>query len=97
GPELTGPIQARANELLRGDLAGVKRMPYERALRAATTERFDYVTPYVSELDEVVDIQAIVSAGLRLGADPMGGAGVHFWAPIVERYGLSLEVVNPDV
>jgi len=97
GPELTGPIQARANELLRSGLHEVKRMPYERALRAPTTERFDYVTPYVSELAEVVDIAAIRAAGLRLGADPMGGAGVHFWAPIVERYGLNIEVVNPQV
>jgi phosphoglucomutase len=97
GPELTGPIQARANELLRAGLTGVKRWPLERALRAPTTDRFDYVTPYVSELSEVVDVDAIRTAGLRLGADPMGGAGVHFWAPIAERHRLEIEVVNPDV
>jgi phosphoglucomutase len=97
GPELTGPIQKRANELLREGLKGVKRIPFARALTAPTTERFDYVTPYVSELSEVVDLAAIRAAGLRLGADPMGGAGVHFWGPIVERYGLQIEVVNPDV
>jgi len=97
GPELTGPIQKRANELLRAGLQDVKRIPFARALRAPTTERFDYVTPYVSELSEVVDLAAIRSAGLRLGADPMGGAGVHFWGPIVERYGINVEVVNPDV
>jgi len=97
GPELTGPIQKRANELLRGGLKGVQRIPLSRALRAPTTERFDYVTPYVSELAEVVDLEAIRGAGLRLGADPMGGAGVHFWGPIVERYGINVEVVNPDV
>jgi len=97
GPELTGPIQKRANELLRAGLTGVKRVPIERALKAATTERFDYVTPYVSELPEVVDVEAIRAAGLRLGADPMGGAGVHFWAPIAEKHGLDIQVVNPDV
>lgn len=97
GPELTGPIQKRANEILRSGLASVKRIPWARALRAGTTERFDYVTPYVTELPSVIDIEAIRSAKLHLGADPMGGAGVHFWTPISERHGLDIEVVNPDV
>jgi len=97
GPELTGPIQKRANELLRSGLSGVLRMPLARALASRTTERFDYVTPYVDELGDVVDIDAIRAAGLRIGTDPMGGAGVHFWGPICERHRLTIEVVNPDV
>jgi len=100
GPADTGTtkaIQDRANELLRDGLRGVKRVPLRRALAAETTEERDYITPYVNDLGSVVDMDAIAAAGLHIGVDPMGGSGVHYWGPIAERYGLTLEVVNPYV
>ena len=97
GGEITGPIQVRANELLREGNRGVKRVPYARALGASTTERFDFVTPYVNALGEVVDLEVVRGAGLRIGADPMGGAGVAFWGPIAERHGLDIDVVSDVV
>ena len=72
-------------------------MPFERALRAATTHRYDYLNTYVSDLGSVIDMEAIRGANLRLGVDPLGGAGVHYWAPIAERYGLDLTVVSETV
>jgi len=90
-------IQDRANALLAGGLRGVRRMTLRRALAAETTEERDYITPYVADLAAVVDMAAIAGAGLRIGVDPMGGAGVAYWAPIAERYGLNLTVVNPYV
>ena len=90
-------IQERANALLADDLRGVRRMTLRRALAADTTEERDYITPYVADLSAVVDMEAIAAAGLRIGVDPMGGSGVHYWAPIAERYGLNLTVVNPYV
>ena len=86
--DVTGWIEARANELLEHGLDGVKRIPYEQALRAATTHRHDYLNAYVRDLGNVVDMDAIRGAGIRLGVDPLGGAGVHYWAPIAERYHL---------
>jgi len=100
GPADTGTtkrIQDRANALLQGGLAGVKRLPYARALRAETTQVYDYVTPYVDALASVIDTEAIAAAGLKIGADPMGGAGLAYWEPIAHRYGLDIDVVNPDV
>ncbi len=97
GSEVTGPIQDRANQHLREGLVDVKRVPLARALRAPTTESFDYMTPYVAGLNEVVDMEAIRSSGVRIGVDPMGGAGVHFWEPIVDSYGLTLELVSTIV
>ncbi len=97
GSDLTGPIQARANEILRNGLSEVKRLRFEQAEKAGTTEKFDYVTPYVAGLADVIDIEAIRTAGLVIGADPMGGAGVHFWTPIVEKYGLSIDLVSDVV
>jgi phosphoglucomutase len=94
---VTSWIEAQANELLEGGLQGVKRMPFERALQAPTTHRHDYLNPYVSDLGRVIDMDAIRGAGLRLGVDPLGGAGVHYWAPIAERYGLDLTVVSETV
>ena len=94
---ITRAIQDRANELLQGKLAGVKRMPVERALRAATTRRYDYLEAYVSDLGSILDMDAIRGAGLKLGVDPLGGAGVHYWAPIAERYGLDLTIVSDTV
>ncbi|MEP7010289.1 MAG: phosphoglucomutase (alpha-D-glucose-1,6-bisphosphate-dependent) [Acidobacteriota bacterium] len=95
--EVTRWIEARANEFLERRLEGVKRIPIERALRAATTHRHDFLHPYVDDLGGVVDMEAIRGASLRLGVDPLGGAGVHYWAPIAERYGLDLTVVRETV
>ncbi len=95
--EVTKWIEREANTLLRSELRGVARVPYERARRAATTRRFDYMTQYVSALDGVVDAQAITGAKLRLGVDPLGGASVGYWGAIAERYRLDLDVVNPLV
>ena len=100
GPADTGTtkrIQDRANALLQGGLAGVKRLPYARALRSETTQAYDYVTPYVEALVTVIDMEAIAAARLKIGADPMGGAGLVYWAPIADRYGLDIDVVNPNV
>jgi len=93
----TRRIQDRANVLLQGGLKEVKRLPYAQALKAETTRAHDYVTPYVGALGTVIDMEAIAQAGLKIGADPMGGAGVAYWAPIAERYKLDISVVNPDV
>ena len=94
---VTSWIEARANELMEHGLEGVKRIPYEKALRAATTHRHDYLNAYVRDLGDVIDMPAIQSAGLRLGVDPLGGAGVDYWAPIAERYHLDLTVVSDVV
>ncbi len=95
--EITSWIGARANELLEAGLAGVKRIPYERALHAATTHTHDYLDAYVGDLGSVIDMDAIRASGLHLGVDPLGGAGVHYWGPIAERYGLDLTVVSDVV
>ena len=93
----TKTIQDRANALLTDGLRGVRRIPYQRALHADTTHAYDYVTPYVDDLASVVDMDAVAAAGLTLGVDPMGGAGIGYWDPIAETYGLNLEVVNRRV
>ncbi len=100
GPADTTTTQAiadRANELLGTDLKGVQRIPYAKALRAETTHEYDYITPYVNDLANVIDMEAIAAAGLKIGADPLGGSSVDFWVPIAEKYGLGIEVVNPVV
>ena len=94
---VTRAIEARANELLAGAVKAVKRVPYEAARRAGTTHPHDYPGAYVGDLGAVVDLEVIRGARLRIGVDPLGGAGVAYWAPIAERYGLSLEVVNDAV
>ncbi|MGH7268391.1 MAG: alpha-D-glucose phosphate-specific phosphoglucomutase, partial [Candidatus Rokuibacteriota bacterium] len=93
----TGAIEARANALLAEGRRGVRRVPVEQARRAATTHRHDYVGGYVGDLAAVVDLEPIRGAGLRLGVDPLGGAGVAYWPAVAERYGLSLTVVNDAV
>jgi phosphoglucomutase len=95
--ETTQTIADRANELLESGLEDVPRMPFEKALRAETTHEHDYITPYVADLENVIDMAAIAGAGLKIGADPLGGSSVDFWAPIAERYKLDIEVVNPAV
>lgn len=94
---ITGWIEARANAILEDGLEAVKRIPFERALRAATTRRHDFLNAYVNDLDNVLDLAAVRGANIRIGVDPLGGAGVHYWRPIAERYGLNLTVVNEDV
>ena len=94
GDEVTGPIQAAANGYLECGLQGVRRMPHAQALKAATTHRHDYRAHYVAGLDQVIDLDAIRAAKVRIGVDPMGGAGVHYWAAIAERWRLDLTVVS---
>ena len=100
GPADTGVtqwVEQRANDLLAEGNRNVRRMTFERALRADTTHEYDYIIPYVRDLKNVVDMDAIRSASLRLGADPLGGSTVAFWEPIAELYDLHIEVVNPVV
>lgn len=97
GADLTQKIAERANALLRDKLRGVKRTTLTKALSSDHTHRYDYVNTYVADLDQVVDMALIKASGLKIGVDPMGGSGIGYWAPIVERYGLNLDVVNPYV
>ncbi len=97
GTDITNKIGDRANALLEEGLAGVRRMPYARALAADTSGSFDFLDSYVSALEQVVDLGAIKTAGLHIGADPLGGASVAYWGEIADRYGLDLTVVNQDV
>ena len=94
---VTDWIEAKANEFLENGLRGVKRIPFEKALRASTTHRHDYLNAYISDLGNVIDMDAIRIAKISLGVDPLGGAGVHYWRPMAERYGLNLTVVNEAV
>ena len=94
---VTGWIEAKANEFLENGLRGVKRLPFEKALRAATTHRHDYLDAYITDLANVIEMDAVRGAKISLGVDPLGGAGVHYWGPIAERYGLNLTVVNEAV
>ena len=95
--DVTGWIESAANDLLAKQLAGVARIPYERARKAACVHAHDYVTPYVADLANVVDMEAIRVAGVRIGIDPLGGAAVHYWQPIIERYKIAATVVNDTV
>jgi phosphoglucomutase len=97
GTDVTKGIQDRANELLSLGLNGVRRIPYARAMAADTTGTFDFLGSYVAALDGVVGLAAIRAAGIRIGADPLGGASVAYWGEIGEHYGLDLTVVNPEV
>ena len=104
---VTKAMQTRANEILQNEILQngilqdkartVKRMPLARALKAGTTHLYDFITPYVTDLRHVINFPAIVASGLRIGADPMGGASVAYWEPIAETYGLNLTVVNPRI
>ncbi|BCR04228.1 phosphoglucomutase, alpha-D-glucose phosphate-specific [Desulfuromonas versatilis] len=96
--DVTAWVADRANGYLRQGLQGVKRLSYDQALAAATTAFHDFVTPYVADLENVIDMQAIKKAGLRIAADALGGSGLGFWRPIAEKYGLNIEVLNghPD-
>ncbi|WP_405504163.1 phosphoglucomutase (alpha-D-glucose-1,6-bisphosphate-dependent) [Streptomyces purpurascens] len=93
--DATSWIQDRANEIIRGGLKGVRRIPYARALAAPTTGRHDFLGAYVADLPGVLDLDAIRAAGVRIGADPLGGASVAYWGRIAEQHGIDLTVVNP--
>ena len=95
--DITGWIEARANALMAGANRDVKRVPYAQALAAASTTREDFIAPYVDDLENVIDMEAIRAAGLRIGVHPLGGAAVAYWQPIAARYGLDIEVVDPTV
>jgi phosphoglucomutase len=97
GEEITGWVQNKANEILGNRLAGVKRISTKQALAASTTQRYDYLNKYVEDLNSIIDLDLIRSSGVSIGADPLGGAGVHYWKPIAERYKLNLTVVNNEV
>ncbi|MEJ2653658.1 MAG: phosphoglucomutase [Gammaproteobacteria bacterium] len=94
---ITGWIEARANEFLEIGLKGVKKISFQKALRSSTTHRYDYLNAYIDELAQVVDMDIIRESKISLGVDPLGGAGVHYWEPIAERYRLNLTVVNKAV
>jgi phosphoglucomutase len=92
--DLTRRIQNRANELLEEKLAGVRRTTWKNALAAPTTHHHDFITPYVTDLASVIDLEVIAASGLRIGVDPLGGSNIDYWDPIASRYGLDLVVVN---
>ena len=94
---ITKWIEAKANEFLVSRLKGVKRISFQKALHATTTHRYDYLNTYIAELAHVLDMDAIREAKISLGVDPLGGAGVHYWGPIADRYKLNLTVVNQAV
>jgi phosphoglucomutase len=95
--DITKWVQDRANELIKSGNAGVKRVPYEKAIKASTTHAQDYVMPYVEDLRNVIAMDSIRAVGLKLGVDPLGGAALPYWEPINRVYGLDIEVVNPRV
>jgi len=90
-------IEAKANQFLETGLQGVKRVPFEKALRTSTTHRHDFLSAYICDLANILDMDSIRGAKVNIGVDPLGGAGVHYWGPIAERYGLNLKVVNEVV
>ncbi|WP_225755754.1 phosphoglucomutase (alpha-D-glucose-1,6-bisphosphate-dependent) [Actinotalea sp. Marseille-Q4924] len=95
--DATSWIAGRANEILRQGVGSVRRVPFEKAVAAPTTRRHDFLSAYVDDLPNVLDIEIIRASGVRIGADPLGGASVHYWGEIAERHGLDLTVVNPEV
>jgi len=97
GTETTKTVQDRANALLADSLKGVNRTQYGKALQSEHYHAYDFVAPYVNDLESIIDIDVIKAAGLKIGADPMGGSGVGYWQPIIDRYGLDIEIVNPYV
>ncbi|UCF64905.1 MAG: alpha-D-glucose phosphate-specific phosphoglucomutase [bacterium] len=95
--EITRKIQDQANELLSQSLKAVKRVPYRKAISSVNVEGYDFITPYVIDLENILDMAAISAAGIKIGVDPLGGAGVGYWEPIAERYNLNISVVNKKV
>ena len=97
GTEITSWVEKKANEILENKLKAVIRMRYEKALRVGTTHRFDYINHYVDDLKNVINMDIIRDSKINIGADPLGGAGVHYWGPIAEKYKLNLHVVSDIV
>ena len=95
--DITGAIERAANRYLETGLDGVKRIPYERARKASCVHRYDYITPYVADLANVLDMEAIRGASVKIGIDPLGGAAVRYWEPIIERYGLNATLIRDEV
>ncbi len=95
--DVTNWIETKANQFLESALQGIKRIPFEKALRVSTTHRHDFLNAYISDLANVIDMDSIRGAKVKMGVDPLGGAGVHYWARIAERYQLDLTVVNETV
>jgi len=96
-PQATQAIEDRANAIIAEGLKSVRRVPFEKAIKSASTREYDYVAPYVEDLGNVIDMELIAGEGLKIGVDPLGGASIDFWDPIAEHYRLSLEVVNRTV
>ncbi|WP_299728140.1 phosphoglucomutase (alpha-D-glucose-1,6-bisphosphate-dependent) [uncultured Endozoicomonas sp.] len=97
GTEATKWIEHRANDLIADKLAGIKRVTFNQALQSGKVHQYDYVTPYVADLENVLDMEAIAGSGLNIGVDPLGGSGLYYWEPIAERYGLNLTMVSKKV
>ena len=95
--DVTGVVEKNANRYLEAGLKGVARMPYDRARKAPSTHLYDFITPYVADLGNTVDLALVKSSGVKIGIDPLGGAAVHFWQPIIERYGINADVVNDAI
>jgi phosphoglucomutase len=94
---LTKTIESRANEIIENSHRDVERIPFERAMKTSVIREYDYITPYVSDLANIVDLEIISSSGLHIGTDPLGGSGIEFWEPIAERYKINIEIVNKTV
>jgi len=97
GSDITKEIQKTANLYLMEELIGVRRIPYQKALKKESTQAFDFVSPYINGLEHVLDMEVISESGLQIGADPMGGSGLDYWEPIAEKYKLNIEVVNKEI
>jgi phosphoglucomutase len=95
--DVTAIVEKNANRYMEAGLKGVARMPYDRARKAPSTHLYDYISPYVADLGNIVDMALVKSSGVRIGIDPLGGAAVHYWQPIIERYGIKATVVNDAV
>ncbi len=96
-PDITNWIQDKANEFLKNQLMDIQRIPFEKALHSSTTKRHDYLNAYIQDLGHIIDMKTIAQSKIRIGVDPLGGAGVHYWKPIAEMYGLNLTVVRETI
>lgn len=97
GSDITNWVEQRANELIAQGLSGVNRVTFARALASGKVHQYDFITPYVNDLDNVLDMTAIAGAKLNIGVDPLGGSGLHYWEPIAQRYGLDLTLVSQKI
>jgi len=95
--DVTAKVEKAANAYMEAGMNGVNRMPYERARKAPSTHLYDYIAPYVADLGNAVDMALIKSSGVKIGIDPLGGAAIHYWAPLIERYGIDATIVNNAV